>query len=155
MEEPCIHPSNAWKHPAWPHTMLSIRHCTAVAPRNVSFTAYPFPVIKTLRDGHSHFNFLVYFATPVVSFFVVLSCFVLSLWPLQSAVAPTLSHISYFQTWCPSVCFISHIFPSILCLEQQTVPSVTAQHPRSTPLAPVVVMVNSISHTPLTHRHQA
>lgn len=55
----------------------------------------------------------------------------------------------------PSVCFINHIFSSILFPLATHCSISHCSTPPFIPSHPVVVMVNSISHTPLTHPHRA
>ena len=75
--------------------------------------------------------------------------------PCSQCLLPPSLTSPLFPALVPSVCLINHIFSSILSplatdcsISHRTTLALNPSHP-------VVVMVNSISHTPLTHPHQA
>lgn len=83
------------------------------------------------------------------------SCFTLSFWPLQLTLSSSTSHITIISTL-DAKClpyqshFLIHSFPLATDCSISHCPTLAFN-----PSHPVVVMVNSISHTPHTHPHHA
>lgn len=90
------------------------------------------------------------------------SCFLFPFDPRSKRIASSISHIAVVfeprcQAFALSITFSHPFFP----FRQRTVPSVTAQHPRSTPLTPslwwLIPSVTRLSHTftKPSHFHQS
>lgn len=127
-------------------TMTSIS--LPVTPFSPLLSVIPFSFFLVLK----RFYFLFVSLVPVLT----TSNHLVSLFdPCSQCLLPPSLTSLLFPALVPSVCLINHIFSSILSplamdcsISHRTTPALNPSHP-------VVVMVNSISHTPLTHPHQA
>ncbi len=114
-------------------------------------TSISLPVTLPFLSPLSSFSYILSFSFPFPCFSNIKPpCFSLSFWPPQPTFAPSISHITIISSL-DAKClpyqshFLIHSFPlaTDCSISHCSTPAFNPSHP-------VVVMVNSISHTPLT-----